>query len=81
MDDLLFMLEERATWLEEKDERIAHLSRIVAQLTAKCEQLRLANIALLSANFTAKNSKSCDGGSSLTLPEPLDLPWRSYGAH
>jgi uncharacterized coiled-coil protein SlyX len=74
MDDLLFMLEERATWLEEKDARINQLSRIVTQLTARCEQLRLANIALLSDNFTAKNSKNCDEGSSQTLPEPLDLP-------
>jgi hypothetical protein len=69
MDDLIFMLDEKTVLLDEKDARIAQLSRTISHLTAKCEQLRVANMALVSA----KSSKSCAADTSPTLPEPLDL--------
>jgi hypothetical protein len=74
MDELIAMLEDKVSLLEERDARILRLQLAVRDLHEKCTRLEAANLALLSRKTTAKSSESCDEGTSRTLPEPLDLP-------
>lgn len=74
MDELILELEEKVAVIEEKDARIERLSKIIINLTTKCEQLKKVNTALLSRKSSGESSKSCVEDSFLPLPEPLDLP-------
>ena len=74
MEELISLLGEKVSLLEEKDAQIERLHRIVIDLREQNTKLKCINDCLLSSKFTSACSGSCVEDSSLNLPEPLDLP-------
>ena len=74
MDDLIALLEEKVSLLEEKDARIEKLHRVVMDLTEQNKKLKCLTDCLLTRKSTLESSKSCAEDSSLTPPPSSSPP-------
>lgn len=74
MDELVSLLGEKIALLEERDARIEKLHRVVIDLTERNTKLKCLNDCLLTRNSTSTCLGNCAEDSSLTPPEPLNLP-------
>jgi len=74
MEELISLLGEKISLLEEKDARIERLHRVVIDLTEQNKKLKCLNDCLLTRQSTSACSGSCAEDSFPILPEPLNLP-------
>jgi len=74
MEELISLLGEKISLLEEKDARIERLHRVVIDLTEQNKKLKCLNDCLLTRQSTLACSGSCAEDSCLNQPEPLNLP-------
>lgn len=74
MEELVSLLGEKISLLEEKDAEIQRLGRIMIDLTEQNTKLKCINDCLLTRQSTSACLGSCAEETCQTPQEPLNLP-------